>query len=71
MFKPRFTAAVLLLAVGAPIGAYAQSTSELDAIRKQIDELKNNYENTIRALEQRLKDAETAAAQADAKATQA
>lgn len=71
MYKPGFTAAALLLAVGAPIDAQAQSTSELDAIRKQIDELKNNYENTIRALEQRLKDAETAAAQADAKATQA
>jgi len=71
MYEPRLAAAALLLAVGVPMSAHAQSNSELDAIRKQIDELKNNYESTIRALEQRLKDAESAAAQANAKATQA
>lgn len=71
MFEPRLAAAAMLLAVGVPMSAHAQNNNELEAIRKQIDELKSNYESTIRALEQRLKDAEAAAAQADAKATQA
>jgi len=71
MFEPRLAAAAMLLAVGVPMSAHAQNDNELEAIRRQIDELKSNYESTIRALEQRLKDAEAAAAQADAKATQA
>ena len=71
MVEPRLAAAALLLAAGVPMSAHAQQGNELEAIRKQIDELKSNYETTIRALEQRLKDAEAAAARADAKATQA
>lgn len=71
MFKCHAMAAALLLAAGVTPSAHAQSSTELEAIRKQIEALKQNYETTIRALEQRLKDAEAAAAQADAKAVQA
>ncbi|MCC7549605.1 MAG: TonB-dependent receptor [Burkholderiales bacterium] len=66
MFEPRLAAAALLLAVGAPTGALAQDDTELEAIRRQIEDLRNNYENAIRALEQRLQDAEATAARAQA-----
>jgi len=62
MFEPRLAAAAMLLAVGVPMSAHAQNDNELEAIRRQIDELKSNYESTIRALEQCLKDAEAVAA---------
>ena len=71
MFEPRLAASALLLAVSVPMGAHAQDQNELEAIRKQIEELRTSYENTIRALERRLAEAEAAAARADTKATQA
>jgi len=61
---PFRSAAALLLAAGAPMAAHAQQDSELQAIRRQIDELRQHYERDIRALERRLKAAEAAAAPA-------
>ena len=47
-------------------GAWAASSPELDEIRDEIRNLKSSYEARIRALEERLKDAEARAAQASA-----
>jgi hypothetical protein len=67
-FLPRALALALLFAPHAWAG-----DPEIDSIRREIADLKTNYESRIQALEQRLKDAEakTAAAQAQASAAQA
>ena len=41
-----------------PFHAHAASDAELEQIRAQIKELKSDYEARIKALEQRLQDAE-------------
>lgn len=71
MFEPNRIAAACLLAFGLPCAAFAEGNSDLDDIRRQIQELKNAYEKRIEALEARLQEAERAARQADAKATEA
>jgi hypothetical protein len=50
--------------------ARAASDAELDQIRAQIQELKSSYESRIKALEDRLKDAEVRAAASVPEATQ-
>jgi hypothetical protein len=62
MSQRKTMAAALLLAFGLPCSGLAQSQSELDEIRRQIQEIKDAYEKRLQALEQRLKDAESAAA---------
>ena len=71
MFSLRVMALAIVLAFGLHAGAQAQSTPDLEEIRKQIQELKDTYESRIQALERRLKQAEEAAAKAQASATQA
>jgi hypothetical protein len=71
MFGPNRAAAALLLAAGFPCAAFAQSQADLDEIRKQIQEVRDAYEKRLQALEQRLKDAEAAAAAAQQAAQQA
>jgi len=63
-------AAAVAVACTAAGPAMAQNT-ELDRIRKDIEELRNSYEARIRALEEKLKDAETNARKAQESATQA
>jgi hypothetical protein len=58
----------LALAVLVAPNAWA-ADPEIDAIRKEINDLKSNYEARIQALEQRLKDAEAKAAAAQAAAS--
>jgi hypothetical protein len=62
----------LALALLAAPNAWA-ADPEIDAIRKEINDLKSSYEARIQALEQRLKDTEAkaAAAQSQASAAQA
>src|SRR6202790_3264331 len=50
----------LALAMSVPFSAWAASDADLAEIREQIRQLKESYETRIQALEQRLKDAETA-----------
>jgi hypothetical protein len=71
VFMPNRIGAALLLALGFPCTAFAQSQAELDEIRKQIQEVKDAYESRLQALEQRLQEAETAAAAAQQQALQA
>lgn len=68
---PLCAAAIAIVLVLVPIGARAQSNSELDDIRKQIQELKDAYESRIRSLEKRLQSAEEAAAAAQSSAEKA
>jgi outer membrane murein-binding lipoprotein Lpp len=71
MFRPKPITLALALAFGLPLGAQAQSTEEIDNIRKQVQELKDDYENRIQGLEKRLKDAEQSATAAQRSASQA
>ncbi|TMH10307.1 MAG: hypothetical protein E6H68_17010, partial [Betaproteobacteria bacterium] len=50
----------LALAMSVPFPAWAATDADLAEIREQIRQLKESYEARIQALEQKLKDAETA-----------
>jgi len=52
----------LALALGMATNAHAATDADLDAIRGEIRQLKESYEARIRALEDRLKNAEAATA---------
>src|SRR5689334_15552530 len=54
-----WTQAALALAFGCATAAHAASDADLDAIRNEIKQLKEQYEARIRALEDRLKAAES------------
>jgi hypothetical protein len=69
MFKLSIVVGALAFASAWPCMALAQG-SDLDEIRKQIQELKDAYESRIQGLEKRLKAAEDAAANTKAAAEQ-
>ena len=57
----------LALALAVPLGALAgPSSSDVDALRREIRSMRADYEARLQALEQRVKAAEAAAAQATA-----
>jgi hypothetical protein len=58
--------ASVLLALAAPLGAYADPSSDVEALRREFESVKADYEARLRALEQRVKAAEAAAAAAPA-----
>jgi hypothetical protein len=60
MFKLKATA--FAVAAGCALPVCAQDDAALDEIRREIQQLKESYENRIQTLEQRLKDAEAAKA---------
>lgn len=62
MSKAVRAACLAALAVLPAVPAYAASDAELAEIRNQIKSLKDDYEGRIRALEERLKEAESRAA---------
>jgi hypothetical protein len=64
MFKSSIVVSAIALTGALPSVAIAQGNSELDEIRRQIQELKDAYESRIQALEKRLKAAEDTAATA-------
>src|SRR4051794_41890959 len=66
MFRIIGTLCALALASVASLPAHAASDADLAQIRAEIDALKGNYEARIRALEDRLRNAEAATAQAAA-----
>lgn len=67
----RYRLAAAVLAAGLPSLACAASDADLEAIRTQIQSLKQDYDARIRALEGRLKAAEAQAARARSQAAQA
>jgi hypothetical protein len=54
--------ASLALALAGPIGALADTPSDIDALRQEVNAMRADYEARLRALEQRLKAAEATAA---------
>jgi hypothetical protein len=58
--------ASVLLALAAPLGAYADTSSDVQALRREFESVRADYEARLRALEQRVKAAEAAAAAAPA-----
>jgi hypothetical protein len=68
-FKP--AAAAVALALGVAPAALAQSSADIQEIRRQIERMKEDYETRLRALEERLKEAEAKAGKAEQQAAQA
>jgi hypothetical protein len=64
MLKTSIVSTALAAALVVPMAASAADDKELAAIRAQILEMKQSYEARLQALEQRLQDAQAAAAQA-------
>lgn len=67
MHKKLIPAGSLALALSLPAGAQtaaAPSSSDMEALRKEIGAMRTDYESRIQALEKRVKDAESAAAKA-------
>jgi hypothetical protein len=64
MLKTSVLSAALAAALVVPMTASAADDKELAAIRAQILEMRQSYEARLQALEQRLQDAQAAAAQA-------
>ena len=62
MYRIVLATSALALTLPAVLPAWSATDQELAEIRKQIEELKTQYESRIRALEERLKDAESRAA---------
>jgi hypothetical protein len=52
--------AALALAIAVPLTASAQTSSDIDSLRREIEGIRANYEQRLQALEQRLKAAEAA-----------
>ncbi|HMK13638.1 MAG TPA: hypothetical protein VK460_01300 [Burkholderiales bacterium] len=71
MFKIHAALVAAVVALGMPQLSHATVDAELQSIRDEIKQLKQNYETRIEELEKRLHDAETKAAQAEASAAQA
>lgn len=71
MLKVCFITGAIALASGLPAVARAQTSQELEDVRRQIRELKESYDARIQALEKQLKAAEDAAAKAQTAASEA
>jgi hypothetical protein len=58
----KLISAGVLLALAAPMGAFADPASDVQALRREFEQVRADYEARLRALEQRVKAAEAAAA---------
>ena len=67
----KFVPASLVLALGCPVAALADTASDINALRQEMQTIRSSYEQRLQALEQRLKAAETQASAAIATATAA
>ncbi len=70
MFKKSCLSAGIAALCIYPLAANAASDADLQAIREQINQLKQSYEQRISQLEQRLQQAEATSKQAESVATQ-
>ncbi|MCZ7560826.1 MAG: hypothetical protein M5U30_12780 [Burkholderiaceae bacterium] len=61
--------ASIALALAAPLGAMADTPSEIRALRQELEAMRSAYEARLQAMEQRLKAAEAAAAAATSSAS--
>lgn len=78
MIERKLTALAVFAALATPCAASANDADELEKLRAEIQQMKENYENRIRSLENRLQEAgvavsraEETAQRAEATATQA
>ena len=71
MFKQTVLAVAIVLAMALAAAGRAQTSPQLEDIRKQIQELKDGSDARIQALEKQLKDAEASTAKAQAAASEA
>ena len=67
----RFFPAGLVLALGLPLPAMADTAADINALRQEIESIRSAYEQRLQALEQRLKAAEAQPQQAALPATAA
>lgn len=70
MFNKTYLSVALAALLCHPLSSLAASDADLQAIREQINQLKQSYEQRIAQLEQRLQQAETTSKQAESVATQ-
>jgi len=59
MFRKNILAAAVATAFVVPASAFAADDAEIGKIREEIKDLKDGYENRIRSLEDRLREAES------------
>ena len=59
MFRKNILAAAVATAFVVPVSAFAADDAEIEKIREEIKDLKDGYENRIRSLEDRLREAES------------
>jgi len=71
MFKRKLLACAVALACGHPFGVSANDSTELEKIRSEIQQMKENYEARILSLEAKLQEAQTAAGKAQESASKA
>jgi hypothetical protein len=71
MFKKTYLSVAIAALLCYPFASFAASDADLQAIREQINQLKQSYEQRITQLEQRLQQAEATSKQAENVATQA
>ena len=58
---PKIFPASLVLALGFPLAALADTATDINALRQEIETIRSGYEQRLQALEQRLKAAEAKA----------
>ncbi|OIQ98539.1 hypothetical protein GALL_193640 [mine drainage metagenome] len=68
MYNRKIIACAIALAFQLPSIAQANDSDELEKLRAEIQQMKQNYEGRIQSLESRLKQTESVASQADQKA---
>ena len=68
MYNPKILVRAIALTFLLPSAAKANDSSELEALRAEIQQMKQSYETRIQSLEKRLQQTETIADQADKKA---
>ena len=71
MFRPKLTACAVAIVLGAPSVASANDSTEMESIRAEIQQMKQNYEARIQSLESKLEQAQASAGKAEASAAKA
>jgi len=71
MFNQKILVRAIALTFLLPAAAKANDSGELEALRAEIQQMKQSYETRIQTLESRLKTTETVAGEADKKADEA
>jgi len=71
MFRPKLTACAVAIVLGAPSVTSANDSTEMESIRAEIQQMKQNYEARIQSLESKLEQAQASAGKAEASAAKA